>query len=53
MTEKLVRPQIIAYHEADCGFTVHNVAWVPASPRLLAVGTTLQNRGALPAKLHY
>ena len=47
MSDKLVRPQIISHHEADCGFTVSGVAWVPSSPRLLAVGTTLQNKGVV------
>ena len=47
MADKLVRPQIIAHHEVDCGVTVHNVAWIPASPRLLAVGTTLKNTGVI------
>ena len=47
MSEKLVRPQILAHHEVDAGFTVHSVVWVPSSPRLLAVGTTLQNKGII------
>ena len=47
MSEKLVRPQILAHHEVDAGFTVHSVCWVPSSPRLLAVGTTLQNKGVI------
>ena len=47
MSEKLVRPQILAHHELDAGFTVHGVCWVPSSPRLLAAGTTLQNRGII------
>ena len=47
MSKKLVRPQILAHHEVDAGFTVHGVCWVPSSPRLLAAGTTLQNRGII------
>ena len=47
MADKLVRPQVICHHEVDCGLTVHSVAWVPSSPRLVAVGTTLQNRGTV------
>lgn len=47
MSKPLTRPQIIAHHEVDCGITIHNVCWVPSSPRLLAVGTTLQNKGVI------
>ena len=41
----LAKPQMIVYQEADCEATVHSVAWVPSSPRLVAAGTTLQNTG--------
>ena len=47
MSEKLVRPQILAHHEVDAGFTLHGVCWVPSSPRVLAAGTTLQNKGII------
>ena len=47
MADKLIRPQMISHHEVDCGLTIHSVAWVPSSPRLLAVGTSLQNTGVI------
>ena len=37
--------------QVDTGMTIHSVAWVPSSNRLVAAGTNLKNQGTIQVQL--